>query len=476
MPSAGAPLAGGLPLAQAMDIGRLDAHAQARLVARGELSAAELVEAAIARVECLDGGCNAVSHRAFGQARARAATLLPVGMAGVPCLLKDGLDWPGMPSRVGSRALPATPVYAWHPYPQRLYALGLVPLGKTNAPEFGLLPSTEPLLYGPARNPWAPDRSAGGSSGGSAAAVAAGMVPLAHAADGGGSIRIPASCCGVVGLKPGRDGNLRARGQHAIEDLLVGDALLARSVRDADWALRELRGPAPLSAPPARKLRIGVCTDALSGAKPHPQVLDAIVRTAELCDRLGHRVERCALPVDGARVEAAFRVLWGYLARDVVERCRLMHAEHALESVLEPWTLALAGWAGRLQGSDLEGVATALQAAQAGMDSAFARFDLLLSPVVREPPPPLGQLAPTRPFDELMAAMFDYVCYTPLHNLTGLPAISLPLFQTPDGLPVGSMFAAARHREATLLALAYELEQACPWGGRWPAPSMAQHR
>lgn len=459
----------------AMEIGRLDAHDQARLLQKGEISAVELIDTAILRIEHLDPTLNALSHKAYAQARERAAKITyKHGLAGVPYLLKDGLDYPGMPCRSGSRSKAATSAGgANHAYGDRLDDLGLIPLGKSNVPEFGLLPTTESLLYGPARNPWALDRSSGGSSGGAAVAVASGMVPLAHAADGGGSIRIPASCCGVFGLKPGRGGNLRARGQHVLEDLLVGDTLLARSVRDAAWAVRALREGVHASVPPTgRRLRIGVVMGNLSDELPHADVAEVIRKTADLCVGLGHEVETVSLPIDGPAVVESFRVIWGYLANDIVEHCKSAAKGVPLQEVLEPWTLELAQWSRHLKPEQLAQAFDTLSHATAGLEQFFLHHDLTLSPVVKEPPVPLGYLAPTRPFEALMRDMFDYVSYTPLHNLTGNPAMSVPLFATAGGLPIGSMFAAARGGEETLLELAHELERARPWAGRWPQHSV----
>lgn len=456
----------------AFTIGRLDAHDQAALVHRGEASARELVEAAILRVEALDPAINALSVRAFDRALAGAGG---GGAMPVPYLVKEGLDYPGMPTRYGTRALADAVAVTAPPYPyvERLDAAGLIPLGKSSAPEFALLPTTEPLLYGPVRNPWAPDRSAGGSSGGAAAAVAAGMVPLAHAADGGGSIRIPASCCGVVGLKPGRGSHVRARAAHIVEDLLVTDTLLARSVRDVAWAtgIAAVGGAVELS--PAGRLRIALVTRTLEGEPPHPDVRAAAERAAALCRDLGHMVEPVDTIVDGEAVAQAFKTIWGYLTREAAASVRPLLAGRAIEDVLEPWTIDLADWAARIDSGDLERAIADSVRATRDWTAAMARYDVVLSPVVRDPPPLLGVLAPTRPFDELCPAMFGYLGYTQLHNLVGAPAISLPLAWSGDGLPIGSMFAAARGGEGLLLSLAAQLEAAAPWRDRWPPLGVA---
>lgn len=456
---------------EAFALGRLDAHDQAALVRRGDLRAVELVEAAITRIEALDPAINALSVRAFDTALANARdhAAMPV-----PYLVKEGLDYPGMPTRYGTRVLSDAPPVTTPPYPyvERLDAAGLIALGKSSAPEFALLPTTEPVLYGPVHNPWSLDHSAGGSSGGAAAAVAAGMVPLAHAADGGGSIRIPASCCGVVGLKPGRGHHVRARQQHVVEDLLVSDTLLARSVRDVAWAT-DIARAGPADTPADRPLRIAMVTRTLEGERPHPEVLAATDHAARLCADLGHSVEPVETIVDGAAVANAFKTIWGYLTLEAAASVRPLLAGRAVEDVLEPWTIGLADWASRLSGDDLErAIADGARATQ-DWSAALRRFDVVLSPVVRDPPPLLGTLAPTRRFEELFAAMFGYLGYTQLHNLVGAPAISLPLHWTKDGLPVGSMFAADRGGEGMLLALAAQLEDAAPWRDRWPPISLA---
>jgi amidase len=458
------------------DFAWLDAHDQAALLRRGECTALELTEACIQRIERLDGELNAVSVRAFDAARARASRSGgATGMSGVPYLLKDSLDYPGMPTACGSRVLAGSaPVAKGHPYVERLDSLGLIPLGKTNVPEFSLLPTTEGVLFGSARNPWSVRHSAGGSSGGAAVAVASGMVPLAHAADGGGSIRIPASCCGLVGLKATRGSQLRARGPHFIEDLLVADGLLARSVRDVAWSFRALQpgepGDAAASELPKRppsKLRIRVVERNLFGEMPHAQVSDTLRRAADLCASLGHDVATAGLPVDGPAVANAFRTIWTYLGNDVVNHCRALLGGRA-DALLEEWTLGLGRITPRFGPADVEQVFAQMVAASHGLDQWFGSHDVLLTPVLNDPPPPLGLYDPQQRFETLFETMFRYVSYTPMQNLTGHPALSLPLFQSPDGLPIGSMLTAAKGREDVLFALARQLEEALPWAGRRP--------
>ena len=454
--------------AMAWEIGRLDAHDQAALVRRGDVSARELCESAIARIEALDKALNVITHRDYDAALVRAGRAAGP-MAGVPWLLKDGLDYRGMPNRSASRLhRDAAPGDIDFPFTRALDDGGLVALGKTNAPEFGLLPTTEPLLYGAARNPWATERSPGGSSGGAAIAVATGMVPLAHAADGGGSIRIPASCCGLIGLKPGRGATRRARAPHLMEDLLACDMLLARSVRDVEWAMGMVAANALTPVPRRDKgLRIAVVTTNLNGDQPHPDVLASTLRSARLCEELGHHVFEAPPPYDGPAVMVAFKAIWAYLARDVLQSARARFGA-AADTAVEPWTLGLGEWAAGAAIDDVDHLFRAIEGARRALDSAFGDADVILSPVLGLPALRIGELAPDADFDHIMQLMFDYVSYTPLHNLTGHPAMSLPIQPGPDGVPIGTMFAARRGGEPLLLELARQLERAAPWKDRWP--------
>ena len=466
-----------LSLADACALGRLDAHDQARLVRDGELPPHALAEAALLRIEALDPALRSLSHFDPDAVRAGYATS-PAGgaMAGVPWLAKDSLDTPGMPTRAGSRSRTGRLIEHGYPYVQRLQAAGLVAVGKSSMPEFGLLASTEPLAGPVTRNPWALTHSPGGSSGGAGAAVAAGLVPLAQGSDGGGSIRLPASCCGVVGLKPGRESTVRVRARHAVEDLLVADSLMSRSGRDTAWGFATAHvdpNRAMVTGASARRLRVAVIPHGLRGQAPHPEVADAIERTAALCASLGHAVEAADWPLDGNDFLGAFEDLWSHLAADCVDATGALIGGARLQDALEPWTLGLGARAERLPTSALERAYRHLAQLPAQLADFFTRCDVVLSPVVSAPAPPLGTYGPSVPTEQLMARMFDWVAYSPLQNMAGTPAISLPLFESRDGLPIGSMFAADRGQEDTLLALAYELEAALPWAARWPRHGVA---
>jgi amidase len=464
-------------LSDALALGRLDAHDQAALVQRGELPAEALVEAALLRIDALEPRLHALSHYDPALAQREAAALPPQAvMRGVPWLPKDSLDYPGMPTTAGSRSRSRRVAERGFAYVDRLQASGLVAVGKSAMPEFGLLASTEPLTGPATRNPWSLAHSPGGSSGGAGAAVAAGLVPLAQGSDGGGSIRLPSSCCGLVGLKPGRDSTMRVRACHAIEDLLVADSLMARSVRDVAWgfaaAHTDPRRKTVSGASPKR-LRIATITHGLRGQAPHPEVANAITRSADLCAALGHQVEAADWPLDGDDFLGAFEDVWSHLAADATDATRALIGGGRLEDALEPWTLGLAERAAGLPSSRLERAYRHFAQLPVQLAAFFQRFDVVLSPVTSAPPPHLGTYGPGVPTETLLSTMFDWIAYTPLQNMAGTPAISLPLFQSADGLPIGSMFAADRGQEDVLLSLAYELETALPWAQRWPATSVA---
>lgn len=458
--------------AEASSIGRLDGHAQADLIRSGEVTAREAVEAAILRIEALDPQLNAVSHRAFDLAFEAAKAPLPDHpLAGVPWLVKDSLDHAGMPSRGGSRSTSDALKTRHFPYVERITAAGLIAVGKSAMPEFGLLPVTEPLMRPATRNPWDVTRSPGGSSGGAAAGIASGLVPIAHGSDGAGSIRIPASCCGIVGLKPSRGATVRVRARHVIEDLLVGDGLMSRSVRDvaAGFALTHPDRPAFVTGPSARRLKIAVVTRTLSGVEAAPELIEVTEKTADLCRALGHDVRPVTLPIDGPAAEAAERTLWMHIGADCVDSVRTKGLDP--DAVLEPWTRALGRMAEALPVSALEAAYGQLTALPQQLSAFFKDYDVVLSPTLSHLPPLIGDQAPDTDSDTLMERMFGFLGFTPLQNLAGTPAISLPLFEA-NGLPAGVMFAADRGQDETLLALAFELEAALPWADRWPALSV----
>ena len=456
------------------ELAKLDATAQAELVAKGELTASDLVEAAISRIEQVNPKVNAVVSTFYDKAREAAKGELPDGpFKGVPGLVKDLDNLKGTGATSGSRFLaqnvsPETdPIIAGHEL------AGMVMLGKSNTPEFGLLGTTESLLLGPCNNPWNLAHSPGGSSGGAAAAVASGMVPVAHATDGGGSIRIPASCCGVFGLKPSR-GRIEL-GERQLPGDIGFQHCVSRSVRDSATLLAatERKGAAAVlppvgkvSAPGKKRLRIAFGTMDYKGKEPEADVKAATEDVAKLCASLGHEIVPVKNPIDGEAFEDAFLAAWASGPAELVALVKQMGLEP--EAVLEPWTLGLADLYNARPKDTLE-KSLALFAKVIDETVSFMKdYDVWLTPVLAATPPKTGEQAPTVPFDTLRERVFRYVSYTPLHNVVGTPAMSVPLSWSDAGLPIGAQFAASPGEERVLLELAFELEQARPWANRYP--------
>jgi len=485
----------------------LDATAQAELVASGEATPLELVDAAIARIEAIDPELNAVVLRRFEHARAEAiADDLPAGdlraddrragpFRGVPFLTKDlACPTAGEPQTDGMHAAKDAGWLAIETshLAMRFRRAGLVNLGRTNSPELGLVPTTEPVAWGPTHNPWDPALTPGGSSGGSAAAVAAGLVPFAHASDGGGSIRIPASACGLVGLKTSRGRISVGPSRGELSGFLSVQFALTRSVRDAAALLDVAAGPEPgdpvvapapaasyrdLTARAPGALRVGLMTRAPGDTSPiHPECVTAAEHTAKLLEGLGHRVEVSHPEAyDDPDRAAMFATLWGVDAAVKVATWGSLLERTLVEDDVEPATWVMAS-AGRdvLATRYVETVSRMQVWARAMADwwvpaPRGAGFDLLLTPTLGEPPVPLGTFAsrPGEPFAGLLRAG-PFTPFTPSFNLTGQPAISLPMHQSADGLPIGVHLVGAYGRDDLLLAVAAQLEAASPWAERTP--------
>lgn len=462
---------------------RLDATAQAELVAGGEATPLELVNAAIRRLEIYEPRLNVLISERFAVARQAAEQgNLPDGpFKGVPYLIKDIIPYPGLPYTIGSRMNADNIPQSAPPYVERTEGAGLVVLGKTNTPEYGLMATTEPLLSGPTRNPWSLDHSPGGSSGGAAAAVAAGLVPFAHATDGGGSIRIPASCCGLFGLKPSMGRNVGDGRPPQDVPLSVGHCV-SRSVRDSARLLSvtEQKGPgSPLPAvglvggPSNRRLKIAFSLKALEAVEVDPEVKAATEAAAALCNDLGHEVADAALPLDFEAFGYHFFVNWAAAAAGIARGYREATGKEADETVLEPFTLGLAAWFAEQPPDAYEKAVAYLNGVGAQLEPFFEQYDVTLTPVLAKPPVRIGEQAPTVEFDTVYERVTAYVGYTPIQNAAGTPAMSVPLAWSAAGLPIGTHFSAARGAERTLLELAYELERARPWAGRWPPNSPA---
>jgi amidase len=469
------------------DLTWLDATALADLVRRGEVSARELALAAIARIEATNPRINAVVTPLFERALERAEQPLEGPFAGVPFLLKDlGATLAGAPYYGGSRWAAACKFVA--PRSSELVLrqerAGLVILGKTSTPELGLPPTTEPRLFGPTHNPWDVTRTPGGSSGGSAAAVASGMVPMAHANDGGGSIRIPASCCGLVGLKPTRGRNPMGPDRGDVMNGLVCEHAVTRSVRDSAALLDATAGPDvgdPYFAPPQARpyaqdvgaepgrLRIALTTRSLTGTAVHPDCVAAAVAAAKLCEQLGHVVEEAAPEVDGETLSRPFIVVFAAGAAQGLYEWRQVLGRDPDEDELEPLTRAFAGLGQHTHSGEYLAAVAHLQRVSRTIARFMQQHDVWLTPTLGEPPIPLGTLDP-RPDNPLWGIMraAEFVPFTPLFNVTGQPAMSLPLHWNEAGLPVGVQLAGRFGDEATLFRLAAQLEAARPWRDRHP--------
>lgn len=469
------------------DYARHDGLGLAKLVRQKQVKPVELVDAAIERIERHNPALNAVVWTMFDQARDRARRKLPDGpFRGVPFLLKDILGhMEGVPNREGTRMLPEFPSVFTSDLVARYLAAGLIPLGKTNVPEFGLVPTTESKLYGPARNPWNTAHSTGGSSGGSGAAVASGMVPMAHANDGGGSIRIPASACGLVGLKPTRARNPLGP---LLGDVMSGlgiDHIVCKSVRDTAAMLDATAGPGlgdPYAAPQGPKswlrasrkdpgkLRIAFAPTGLDGGAFHPEVEAATRNTARLCEDLGHRVEEASPDIGSGPMIEAFMALWtGGLALQI-DMIAQQTGQKPGPKLLEGLTIGLYEAGKKVTAAQYLGAVASLQGLARQVAAWHQRYDVWITPVLATPPMKIG----TVDFDERdpqkgFAPIIDYVPFTALQNATGQPAIALPLHLSADGLPVGVQFVGRVGEEARLLQLARTIEKAAPWKQRHPA-------
>jgi amidase len=468
-----------------------DAVGLGELIREKQVSPLELVEDVIRRIERVNPRINAVLTKNFDleKARGRAKNELGDGqLAGVPVMLKNLTQYKGARIDSGSRlfakyiAKNGGVTTSSSPLVEAMEKAGMIITGITNSPEAGLLETTEPILHGATRNPWNTDYTAGGSSGGTAAAIAAGIIPLAHGNDGGGSIRIPACQCGVFGLKPTRGRELgsgagRSGGLNQAF-FIANDLCLSRSVRDTAAFLNIVENKnnpnlTPIgfvSAPSKKRLKIALVLEAFNGKKPHPEVEKAVRQSAKLCEKLGHRVEEIRLEINGSEFIDAFLGFWAVGALSFETRIvDLLGKGTRREDVLEPWTIGLMELAkSRGRESCIQRAVKVFGEVATSLEKIFQTYDVILSPVMRVPPYKIGWHAPTVSFDTLLARLLDEVGYTPVHNAAGTTAMSAPLYWTAEGLPIGSQFAAWRGGEATLLELAYELEATQPWARKRP--------
>jgi amidase len=467
----------------------LDATAQAELVRRKEVKPIELVDAAIERIERLNPAINAVVTPMYEEARKAANGKLPDGpFTGVPFLLKDiFVSYAGVPLTFGSAFLRDYIPDHDSELVVRLKRAGLIILGKTNLCEFGLIATTEPSLFGPSRNPWDTGRTTGGSSGGSAAAVASGMVAAAHGNDGGGSIRIPASCCGLFGLKPTRARTPAGPDSGDILGGLAIDHALTRSVRDSAALLDATAGPDvgdPYWAPPPARpflkevgadpgrLRIAFSVESPTGTAVHADCVEAVRDAAALCEALGHEVVEAAPDISAEMVLQPFFAVWEAGCAMAVDGMALLSGRNATPDQFEPLTWMLCENGRRRSASEYLIAVAVLQRAAREIGRFFLDYDLWLTPVLTEPPVPLGTFdSPPKTPIQAFTRTVEFCPFTPIANFTGQPAMSVPLYWNGEGLPVGAHFFGRFGDEATLLRLAAQLEEARPWAERRPPVS-----
>lgn len=452
-------------------LGDLDSVGVAAAVASGEISAREAAEAAVARAERVNPLLNAVQLADYERALTVADRPATGLLAGVPTFVKDNTDLAGLPSNQGSLAVKARPATANSPFTDQLLSAGLTPLGKSTLPEFGFNATTEYATLPPTRNPWNTGYSAGASSGGSAALVASGVVPIAHANDGGGSIRIPAAACGLVGLKPTRGRVVASTTGAQLPVDIISDGVVTRTVRDTAHflAATQTYRPAPdlpplglVEGPSDRRLRIGLVLDSVTGAPIDDDTRASVLAAADLLGSLGHDVVDLELPVDRRFMED-FKHYWGMLAFSTQHFGRKLMSPDFDKSLTDPLTRGLAKQFIRNAWRTPMAIA-GLKRSTARYRATFNDVDLVLSPTVGYATPLLGHLSPAvEPFSLMLERLVQYAAFTPLNNAAGGPAISLPLGRSSADVPIGVHFSADHGDEQTLLEIAYELEAAQPF-------------
>ncbi|MFH2066479.1 MAG: amidase [Pseudomonadota bacterium] len=451
-------------------LGTMDGVETAGKIASGKISAAEVVTAAIDRAKKVNPTLNAIVTEMYHQALEKSKTPQPGIFSGVPSFIKDTDNVAGAPTRYSSRAVPLKIKKKSCKFVRQFHSLGLICLGKSNLPEFGLTATTESVATGAACNPWNLDYSTGGSSGGSAALVAAGVVPLAHGNDGGGSIRIPAACCGLVGLKPTRGRLIKVDGSELLPVGILHQGIVSRTVRDTaafyEGAEKYYRNPklpeiGRVLHPGKKRLRIGLFTETPFGTQSHAETTEMVLDAGKLCERLGHDVTEIRCPFHET-VIADFWWYWGMMAFMIRFVGFYIVGSGFERSKMEEWGVGL----GRLFQKKLckaPSIIMRLKGFEKIYNDIFRDYDILLSPTLSHPAPKLGYLGPDVPFDTALERVGNYCAFTPFQNISGAPAISLPMGFSKNRVPMGVQFAATTGMERLLIELAYEIEEAKPW-------------
>jgi len=452
-------------------LGEYDGCDLAKLIQSKEVSRKEIIESTINRMEKLDSHLNGLVFDNFQLALESSEIVNGGYFDGVPTLIKDNMPLATLPTRHGSVAI-VDPIIADKndPYINQFLKLGFNWVGKTRLSEFGLNATTEPPNEKPVLNPWHTEFSSGASSSGSAVMVAAGAVPIAHGNDGGGSIRIPASCCGLVGLKP-------SRGRHITPDLfkslpvaVVSEGVLTRSVRDTSVFHAEMEklyknSKLPeiglVNTPPKKRLRVGLQLDSISNYKTSPEVRDIIIKMATLLEELGHQVDEIKIPIKTSLIDD-FILYWSFFAFTIPTLGKNKVYRKLDADKLEPFTKGLSK---NFKRNFLKFPISLLRLRRIyqSYKKIFDHCDVLLTPVLAQTPSRLGYISPNIPFDELIDRLMRYASFTPLANVSGAPAISIPGGLSEQRLPIGAHFFGKYGDEKTLLELALEIEEAQPW-------------
>lgn len=453
---------------------QVDATAQGELLRKGEVSSKELVNLAISRTGKLNPDLHFMTEPSFAQARAHSGMAHGDGpFAGIPTFTKDLVATKGVKTRYGSAAFKDYAPKMNDGFADVMEAAGMISIGKSATPEFGFLPVTEPLAYGPTRNPWNPDHTPGGSSGGSASAVASGAVSMASASDGGGSIRIPSNCCGLFGMKASRG---RWQGYHYDKWSLSVPGFVSRSVRDIKTAMSGMSNampgvPAPVLAGSGmeKKYKIGFRVTTPDGEKVHPDCERAVLNAAKLCADMGHKVEETHIDYSWRAFWDAFLTDWAFLAKGAVDKVAKQMGQMPPRQAFEPFTWYLYDMV-KDKGAPAVAAAYAQFAKEkAAQDKFHETCDFQLSPVLGEPAVKIGHIDQGGDLDAMRPWLEHYVGFTPWANATGCPAMSVPMLRTAENVPVGVQFEGAFGDEANLFALAEQIEAAQPWAGAWPA-------